>query len=157
MFICAERGNSLTTWYRSVVGEKRIADQCRGRDPQPLPWPGFEPGLSRPQREVLTTIRSRPFRRQFRRARIFYECQVRCSLTSTLHGSLLTNGGQSTSLLRLARFYFPISAKCTMSCRRWNQCQIISIHYVINKMTSHATSNITQFKLFTQFIYIYIN
>ena len=25
-----------------------------------LPWPGFEPGLSRPQREVLTTIRSRP-------------------------------------------------------------------------------------------------
>ena len=29
---------------------------------QPLPWPGFEPGLSRPQREVLTTIRSRPFR-----------------------------------------------------------------------------------------------
>ena len=24
-----------------------------------LPWPGFEPGLSRPQREVLTTIRSR--------------------------------------------------------------------------------------------------
>ena len=28
---------------------------------QPLPWPGFEPGLSRPQREVLTTIRSRPF------------------------------------------------------------------------------------------------
>ena len=27
-----------------------------------LPWPGFEPGLSRPQREVLTTIRSRPFR-----------------------------------------------------------------------------------------------
>ena len=27
-----------------------------------LPWPGFEPGLSRPQREVLTTIRSRPSR-----------------------------------------------------------------------------------------------
>ena len=27
-----------------------------------LPWPGFEPGLSRPQREVLTTIRSRPYR-----------------------------------------------------------------------------------------------
>ena len=27
-----------------------------------LPWPGFEPGLSRPQREVLTTIRSRPAR-----------------------------------------------------------------------------------------------
>ena len=25
-----------------------------------MPWPGFEPGLSRPQREVLTTIRSRP-------------------------------------------------------------------------------------------------
>ena len=24
-----------------------------------MPWPGFEPGLSRPQREVLTTIRSR--------------------------------------------------------------------------------------------------
>ena len=34
-----------------------------------MPWPGFEPGLSRPQREVLTTIRSRPeiplFWRQF--------------------------------------------------------------------------------------------
>ena len=28
-----------------------------------LPWPGFEPGLSRPQREVLTTIRSRLTRR----------------------------------------------------------------------------------------------
>ena len=27
-----------------------------------LPWPGFEPGLSRPQREVLTTIRSRLLR-----------------------------------------------------------------------------------------------
>ena len=27
-----------------------------------MPWPGFEPGLSRPQREVLTTIRSRPVR-----------------------------------------------------------------------------------------------
>ena len=27
-----------------------------------MPWPGFEPGLSRPQREVLTTIRSRPER-----------------------------------------------------------------------------------------------
>ena len=26
---------------------------------QVMPWPGFEPGLSRPQREVLTTIRSR--------------------------------------------------------------------------------------------------
>lgn len=25
-----------------------------------LPWPGFEPGLLRPQRRVLTTIRSRP-------------------------------------------------------------------------------------------------
>ena len=25
-----------------------------------VPWPGFEPGLLRPQRNVLTTIRSRP-------------------------------------------------------------------------------------------------
>ena len=30
-----------------------------------LPWPGFEPGLSRPQREVLTTIRSRPLQQLF--------------------------------------------------------------------------------------------
>ena len=30
-----------------------------------LPWPGFEPGLSRPQREVLTTIRSRPLHQLF--------------------------------------------------------------------------------------------
>ena len=37
---------------------------CHDRVPQQLslPWPGFEPGLSRPQREVLTTIRSRPSR-----------------------------------------------------------------------------------------------
>ena len=32
---------------------------CHDRETTALPWPGFEPGLSRPQREVLTTIRSR--------------------------------------------------------------------------------------------------
>ena len=39
---------------------------CRTRDScLSLPWPGFEPGLSRPQREVLTTIRSRPLHQLF--------------------------------------------------------------------------------------------
>ena len=39
---------------------------CRTRDScSSLPWPGFEPGLSRPQREVLTTIRSRPLHQLF--------------------------------------------------------------------------------------------
>ena len=38
----------------------RTRDSCLS-----LPWPGFEPGLSRPQREVLTTIRSRPLHQLF--------------------------------------------------------------------------------------------
>ena len=39
---------------------------CRTRDScLSLRWPGFEPGLSQPQREVLTTIRSRPLYQLF--------------------------------------------------------------------------------------------
>ena len=40
----------------------KVGVVTKWQNAQRLPWPGFEPGLSRPQREVLTTIRSRPYR-----------------------------------------------------------------------------------------------
>ena len=56
-------GHSWCTKKHTILHVERAKDwPCRVRDPQPLPWPGFEPGLSRPQRELLTTIRSRPLR-----------------------------------------------------------------------------------------------
>ena len=42
-----------------LLPNKKTSWPSRIETSQPLPWPGFEPGLSRPQREVLTTIRSR--------------------------------------------------------------------------------------------------
>ena len=47
---------------RRVKGVERYKKnaECAMTETIALPWPGFEPGLSRPQREVLTTIRSRP-------------------------------------------------------------------------------------------------
>ena len=40
--------------------QKKTCQLCHdSKDYNLLPWPGFESGLSRPQREVLTTIRSR--------------------------------------------------------------------------------------------------
>ena len=59
--ICARWVKSNGDWY--LRGKFKSADwHAMIETSQPLPWPGFEPGLSRPQREVLTTIRSRPFR-----------------------------------------------------------------------------------------------
>ena len=56
-----------TTLYKYITTlflQKQLI--CRTRDScLSLPWPGFEPGLSRPQREVLTTIRSRPLHQLF--------------------------------------------------------------------------------------------
>ena len=56
-----------TTLYKYITTlflQKKLI--CRTRDScLSLPWPGFEPGLSRPQREVLTTIRSRPLHQRF--------------------------------------------------------------------------------------------
>ena len=56
-----------TTLYKYITTfflQKQLI--CRTRDScLSLLWPGFEPGLSRPQREVLTTIRSRPLHQRF--------------------------------------------------------------------------------------------
>ena len=49
--------------YKSLPKEYELGSCCVGHTAVlSMPWPGFEPGLSRPQREVLTTIRSRPAR-----------------------------------------------------------------------------------------------
>ena len=61
-----------------------------------LPWPGFEPGLLRPQRNVLTTIRSR--RCEDVKSKIFHILVIKqkfaafiwCMLTSE-HSSLLAS------------------------------------------------------------------
>ena len=47
--------------YHSMTMKYSLTKKCAARYHEgllTLPWPGFEPGLSRPQREVLTTIRS---------------------------------------------------------------------------------------------------
>ena len=62
----ALHGEYSLTWLKQKHGIMKLVKNCWPaamiETSQPLPWPGFEPGLSRPQREVLTTIRSRPFR-----------------------------------------------------------------------------------------------
>ena len=40
----------------------KVGVVTKWQNAQRLPWPGFEPGLLRPQRRVLTTRRSRPER-----------------------------------------------------------------------------------------------
>ena len=50
----------ITTFIFAKVSVLPTRDSCLS-----LPWPGLEPGLSRPQREVLTTIRSRPLHELF--------------------------------------------------------------------------------------------
>ena len=62
----ALHGEYSLTWLKQKHGIMKLVKNCWPaamiETSQPLPWPGFEPGLSRPQREVLTTIRSRPSR-----------------------------------------------------------------------------------------------
>ena len=62
----ALHGEYSLTWVKQKHGIMKLVKNCWPaamiETSQPLPWPGFEPGLSRPQREVLTTIRSRPSR-----------------------------------------------------------------------------------------------
>ena len=50
----------ITTFFFAKVPVLPTRDSCLS-----LPWPGFEPGLSRPQREVLTTIPSLPLHQLF--------------------------------------------------------------------------------------------
>ena len=57
---CFLSGESWVCLYLSLVLLlPKTGWLCHDRETTALPWPGFEPGLSRPQREVLTTIRSR--------------------------------------------------------------------------------------------------
>ena len=53
----------FSLWVREVPGSNPgralLFDSSVGCGIKKVPWPGFEPGLSRPQREVLTTILSR--------------------------------------------------------------------------------------------------
>ena len=59
--------STLQYYIRRQYKSKKQLPECRFQEKMflpwqrliTLPWPGFEPGLLRPQRRVLTTIRSR--------------------------------------------------------------------------------------------------
>ena len=106
-------------------GQKNLSARSHEGSWGVLPWPGYEPGLSRPQREVLITIRSRLNRLTceyytqlfftYETLKVHIACTTACKDTCCTFGLVSASG---TTVLRTVvdaehshRTYIPLSKR----------------------------------------------